>query len=307
MAFTKIDHIGFVVGDLKEAQRVYCDIWGLKVDEERSPLPDGKKGHFDDVNTIDIPIGELFLEFSKPNDENSEAGKFLAEFRGVGGTHHLALASDDIAADVKGLQDRGIRLKPGEEKWDGEGPVFLDPQTCLGLPLEIVPHENYFPHPSFRGLGVFTGLGHMGLAGKDVETSRHFWADVMGLAQDRSRTRGDRPEDRERTGARIDPVHIIEFTLGGTVIEISHPTTEDSGTAKYVASKATLGEAFHHICPWAPDVHDAVDKANAGGLQQIGSLAPREQATRVVAWYHPRTCLGTLIEIWNRPITPYER
>jgi hypothetical protein len=39
----------------------------------------------------------------------------------------------------------------------------------------------------------------------------------------------------------------------------------------------------------------------AAGLQQIGSIPPREQTTRATAWFHPRTCAGTLLEIWNRP------
>jgi len=66
----------------------------------------------------------------------------------------------------------------------------------------------------------------------------------------------------------------------------------------------TLGAAFHHICPWAPDVHTAVERANAGGLQQIGSIPGRDESRErptLVGWYHPRTSLGTLIEIWNRP------
>ena len=305
MAFTKIDHIGFVVGDLKEAQRVYCDIWGLKVDEDRTPLPDGKKGHFDDVNSIEIPIGEVILEFSKPNDENTEAGKFVADLRGVGGTHHLALASDDIAADVKMLQGKGIGLK-ANGSWDGKSRVWLDPETTMGIQIEIVPHENYYPHSSYRGTGVFTGLAHFGLAAKDVQASTDFWEGKFGIALDTTRTRGDKPEDRERTGGGgpIDPVHLIEFPIGGSIIEISHPTTEDSGTARFVQSRATLGAAFHHICPWAPDVHTAVERANTGGLQQIGSIPGRDESRErptLVGWYHPRTSLGTLIEIWNRP------
>jgi methylmalonyl-CoA epimerase len=304
MALTKVDHIGMVVGDLNEARRVYCDVWGLRVNEDRTPLPEGKKGHFDNVNSIEIPIGELYLEFSKPNDPDSEAGKFLTEARGVGGMHHLALGSDNIADDVKRLQGNGIKLHPNEGSWDGQSSVFLDPETSMGILIELVPHEYYYPHPSYRGTGLITGLAHVGLAAKEVADSTKFWEDVMGLALDHSRTRGDKPEDRERSGAGIDPVHLTEFPLGGTVIEISHPTTEDSGSARFVQSRATLGAAFHHICPWAPDVHAVVDSGNAGGLQQIGSIPAKEevkQGQNIVGWFHPKTCLGTLIEVWCRP------
>jgi hypothetical protein len=41
----------------------------------------------------------------------------------------------------------------------------------------------------------------------------------------------------------------------------------------------------------------------AAGLQLIGELPTdeAEQKDMRVAWFHPRTCVGTLIEIWNRP------
>ncbi len=111
---------------------------------------------------------------------------------------------------------------------------------------------------------------------------------------------GRRQADRPARAAD-DPVHLLEFPLGGTVIEISHPTTSDSGTARLVAQRAPLGAVYHHTCPYAPDVHRFMDQAVAAGLQQVGTISPREQTTRVVAWLHPRTCLGMLVEIWNRP------
>ena len=43
------------------------------------------------------------------------------------------------------------------------------------------------------------------------------------------------------------------------------------------------------------------EEALAAGIQQIGSIPPKEERERVVAWFHPRSCLGMLVEAWNRP------
>ena len=142
MSFTKVDHVGILVDDLEVGKRVFCDGWGLAVDEHRSPWPQGRPGTFDGVTSIEIPIGEMHLEISKPNDDSSAAAQFVAERRS--GMYYMSFASNDIVNDVKMLQQNGIGLQ-GE--WSGEGPVFLDFKTTLGLLIQITREENYYVHP----------------------------------------------------------------------------------------------------------------------------------------------------------------
>lgn len=306
MAFTKVDHVGILVGDLEIGRHVFCDGWGLAVDEARSPWPDGRPGSFDGVTSIEIPIGEMYLEISAPNEAVSPAARFVAERRA--GVYYIALASNDLLADVRMLEARGVRLVG---PWDGAGAVFLDPASTLGLRIQIVPDQGYYPHAYYRGDGTFTGMAHIGIAARSVAEIRALLGDTFGLHEDRSTERGADPEpprDAARAArAADDPVHLVEFPLGGTVLEVSVPTTDDSGTARLVANRAPLGAVWHHLCPFAPDVHRSVEKGLAAGLQQIGTVTPREQTAREdspgmdIAWFHPRTCAGILIEIWNRP------
>ena len=164
-----------------------------------------------------------------------------------------------------------------------------------------MPDDHYYVHPYYRGKGLVTGMAHVGLAARSAEEVREFWGGVFGFEEDKSMERGlDRAVERAPRPAG-DPVHLVEFPLGGSVIEVSIPTTEDSGTARLVAQRATQGAVYHHTCPHAPDVHSFTDEALAAGIQQIGSIPPREERSRVVAWFHPRTCLGMLVEVWNRP------
>ncbi len=298
MAFTRIHHVGLVNGDLDNARHILEAGFGLSLDEHRTPWP-GVQG-YDGTTVLQFPIGEMYYEVAKPGDASSEPAQYLEATNGRGGMYYLSIASSDISADVAGLQSRGVKIKGS---WDGNGPVWLDPETTLGLRLQVTPDEPYYVHPFYKGNGTCTGMAHIGLAGRDPNESRNFWSNVFGVREDQTSERGKEGPDpnRERRAAADDPVHILEYAIGGTVIEISHPTTSDSGTARLVAQRATLGEVFHHTAPFAPDVHRFIEQAIPAGMEQIGSIPPREVSTRATAWFHPRACLGMLLEPWNRP------
>jgi catechol 2,3-dioxygenase-like lactoylglutathione lyase family enzyme len=201
------------------------------------------------------------------------------------------------------LQERGLRVADGNT--DAPGGVLLDPQTTLGLRIKVVREDHYYVHPHYKGIGLFTGMGHIGIAARDVDEVRQLFGHAFGLHEDRSAERGgEPPEYFDPSRPASDPVHLIEFPIGGTVIEISVPTAQGTGTARLVETRAPLGAVYHHICPYTADVKRAAEMGVAAGLQQIGTVPEREpddpnQTT--VAWFHPRTCVGTLIEIWNRP------
>ena len=122
--------------------------------------------------------------------------------------------------------------------------------------------------------------------------------------EDKTEERGkDGPDPKRPPSAADDPVHLLEFPLGGTVIEISHPTTTESGTARLVASRAPLGAVYHHTAPFTPDVYRFVEQAVPAGMEQIGTLPPKgskKPGSSDLAWFHPRSCLGMLLEPWNR-------
>lgn len=249
---------------------------------------------------LEYPIGEMFIEAARPRDPDSPAGRFLGERNGVGGMHHIAFASTDVAADVAGLQRQGVRVLGPVSKGN---PVFLDPATTLGLLIQIRSNDEYYPHPSYRGAGLATGMAHIGVAARSAEEVRRLFGEAFGFAEDKlGNTRTGRGErETRRREAADDDVTIVEFPVGGTVIEISIPNDNVSGTARFLAQRGSLGAAWHHICPFAPDVHAFMNRGTAAGLQQIGTIPSKESGERAVGWFHPRSALGTLIEVWDRP------
>lgn len=306
MTFTRVHHVGLVAADLEQARHVLCDGFGLSIDEHRTPWPAGRRRAVDGAVVIETAIGESYYEVARPTDDDSRAARLLTASGGRGGMEYVALASDDLAADVGRLLERGMKLAAD---LGGEKGVILDPATCMGLGIQIVPEDHYYVHPAFRGNGVTTGLAHIGIAARSAREVRHLWGDVFGLLEDPASERGLRPDEEPAPnsvarGAAIDPVHLIEFPLGGAVVEISIPTSQDSGTARMVARRAPMGAAYHHSCPYTPDVYRFMDQAAAAGLQSIGELPPPGTRPFVVGWLHPKSCLGMLIEVWNRPPGP---
>ncbi len=57
MAFTRIHHVGMVTSDLEVARNLFCNGFGLSVDEHRTPWPgDENSGP---VTSVEFPIGEI--------------------------------------------------------------------------------------------------------------------------------------------------------------------------------------------------------------------------------------------------------
>lgn len=306
MTVTRVHHVGLVTDDLARAREVLCDGFGLAIDEHRTPWPEGRRRASDGATVLEVPIGEQYYEIAVPNDSQSEAARFLSSTNGRGGIHYLALASDDLNTDLERLLQHGVR--PGTQV-DADGAVPLDPVTCLGLDVRLMAEDHYYVHPAYRGTGAITGMAHIGIAARSARAIRRLWGAAFGLGEDARSAASLAPDEEPAPqpvagGMSLDPVHLLEFPIGGSVIEVSIPTSAESGTARLVAQRGHYGAVYHHTCPYTPDVYRFMDQAVAAGLQPIGELPPPGEQELVVGWLHPRSCLGMLIEVWNRPPGP---
>src|SRR5207253_2863228 len=144
---------------------------------------------------------------------------------------------------------------------------------------------------------------HCGVAAQTLDLARGFWVEKVGCSVDQRRS----PVQTGRSTGRAydpnipasDPVTILDMPVGQTEVEVSIPDDMRSGTGKFVERFATSGFAIHHICPYAPDVERACAILNERGLQQIGKLADPVPGRSRVGWYHPKSVLGVLMEIWH--------
>jgi len=70
--------------------------------------------------------------------------------------------------------------------------------------------------------------------------------------------------------------------------------------ARFLAAK---GEGFHHVCLEVPNLAETLLRLEIDGLELIDS-APRRGAEGPVAFLHPRSCHGVLVELIEAPGGP---
>jgi methylmalonyl-CoA epimerase len=73
-----------------------------------------------------------------------------------------------------------------------------------------------------------------------------------------------------------------------------HPVRDDSTVAKYLANK---GEGLHHIGYRVDDCAAALERVKALGFRAIDEQPRPGSRGTTVAFLHPKTAFGTLIEL----------
>lgn len=87
------------------------------------------------------------------------------------------------------------------------------------------------------------------------------------------------------------------FDIGGGHLELVAPTDPDSAIAKSIDKR---GPGLHHLCLEVPDIRQALVALEAAGLQVVGE-APRPGAGgSQVAFVHPKSMGGVLLELVQR-------
>ena len=97
-----------------------------------------------------------------------------------------------------------------------------------------------------------------------------------------------------------DRVRIAFLAVGESKIELVQPTDDTTGVARFLASK---GEGFHHVCFEVPNLTETLLRLEMDGLELIDT-APRRGAEGPVAFIHPRSCHGVLVELIEAPGGP---
>jgi methylmalonyl-CoA/ethylmalonyl-CoA epimerase len=129
---------------------------------------------------------------------------------------------------------------------------------------------------------------HVALIVRSIDESLALWRDALTLGLE---TVMDIPDDKVRIGF---------LGVGESKIELVEPTDDTTGVARFLASK---GEGFHHICFEVPNLAEALLRLEIDGIELIDS-APRRGAEGPVAFLHPRSCHGVLVELIEAPDGP---
>ena len=126
----RIEHLGIAVENLEEANEVFKKILGKAHYKVETVEREG-------VSTSFFELGDSKIELLEAKNENSAIHKFI-KARGQG-MHHVAIAVDDIKAEMQRLKDEGFTLlseepfKGADNKWV----CFLHPKTTSHVLVEL--------------------------------------------------------------------------------------------------------------------------------------------------------------------------
>jgi len=97
-----------------------------------------------------------------------------------------------------------------------------------------------------------------------------------------------------------DGVTIAFLAVGQSKIELVEPTDPSTGVARFLESR---GEGFHHVCLEVSDINAELARLASAGVELIDVTA-RPGAEGPIAFIHPRSCNGVLVELIEAPGGP---
>ncbi|RQP11214.1 MAG: methylmalonyl-CoA epimerase [Chryseobacterium sp.] len=126
----KIEHLGIAVKSLNDADPLFARLLGKDNYKTEEVEREGVKTSF-------YHIGESKIELLEATREDSPIAKFIDK-RGEG-IHHIALAVDDMEAEIQRLKTEGFEFisETPKDGADNKRVVFLHPKSTNGVLVEL--------------------------------------------------------------------------------------------------------------------------------------------------------------------------
>jgi methylmalonyl-CoA/ethylmalonyl-CoA epimerase len=135
---------------------------------------------------------------------------------------------------------------------------------------------------------MFHGLSHVAIAVPDLSKAVAHLAEAYGL------TAGKTYENAEQ-GVRLAYVE-----LGNTRIELIQPLRSDGPIARFLEKNPAGG--IHHVSLYVDDVPSTLGELKGRDVSLIGDGRIGKNAHgQAIAFVHPKSFLGALLEIEEKP------
>lgn len=125
-------------------------------------------------------------------------------------------------------------------------------------------------------------IEHIGIAVKDLETSNKLFAALLGK------------EHYKIESVESEGVNTSFFQSGPNKIELLEATNPDSPISKFIEKK---GEGIHHIAFAVDDIEAEIKRLTDEGFQLINKTPKKGADNKLVAFLHPKSTNGVLIEL----------
>lgn len=129
---------------------------------------------------------------------------------------------------------------------------------------------------------MLTEVDHVAIAVRDLDAAIAWYGETFGATVS------------HREIVESDGVEEALLAVADSYIQLLTPTRPDSTVAKYLDAK---GEGLHHIGYRVADCGVALEAAKAAGARSIDDAPRPGSRGTTVAFLHPKTSFGTLIEL----------
>jgi methylmalonyl-CoA epimerase len=131
-------------------------------------------------------------------------------------------------------------------------------------------------------MSLFTEIDHVAIAVKDLDAAIAYYRDTFGCDVD------------HREVVERDGVEEALLKVADSYIQLLTPIRDDSPVAKFLEKK---GEGIHHVGYRVDDCAAALERVKAEGHQVLDDAPRPGSRGTTVAFIHPKTAYGTLIEL----------
>jgi len=131
-------------------------------------------------------------------------------------------------------------------------------------------------------------IDHIAIAVRSISDSLPFYRETLGLELAGM-------EKVENQG-----VEVALLSVGESRIELLEPFSEETPVGRFIAKR---GEGLHHICYEVDDITSKLEELRSRGVRLLEGYPRRGAEGKLVAFLHPASAHGVLVELVEKART----
>jgi len=131
-------------------------------------------------------------------------------------------------------------------------------------------------------------IDHLGIAVSSISDSLTFYREVLGLELAGTETVDDQG------------VRVALLPVGEARIELLEPVSGETPVGRFITKR---GEGLHHICYEVDDLSSKLDELRSRGVRLLEGYPRRGAEGKLVAFLHPASSHGVLVELVEKART----